>query len=104
MAKKNKILDSLTLITEQNRKFSITLGRECFVYDQEGNKLGEFTIRPRLRIGWFEFGPHKCKVTEEESASDYAESFDSIISHFVKEKKLYIDSSKKLITFKLPKT
>jgi hypothetical protein len=100
MAKKTKIPESYTLVTEANRKFSIKLGRQCFVLDENEKPAGEFTIRPRLKKGWLEFGPYKAFISENEDAKEYADSFDSIISHFIKKKQLYIDTNKPLITFK----
>ncbi len=100
MAKKSKISESLVLVTEINRKFCIKLGRECLVFDEKDNPAGNFTIRPRLKKGWMEAGDHKFFVSEDENPSEYAESFDSIISHFIKIKRLYVDTSKPLIIFK----
>lgn len=101
--KKSKIPESLIKVTSVNRKFCIQLGRECLVTTVsklEIDKSSHFIIRPRLKYeGWFEGGGNKCYITNIESAEDYTSSFDEIITFLINEERLYINPTKKLITF-----
>ena len=100
---KSKIPDSFTKVTPLNRKFCIIMGRECFVtgFDGKIDKEQTFMIRPRLKHkGWFQWNENKCFVETIESAEDYAQGFDDVITTLIKAERLYVDTTKKLITFK----
>lgn len=108
MAKKSNDfkIEDYVLVTELNRKFAVRVGRKMHVFSLFKGKWennGNFVIRPRMDSeGWFYFGTHKCFVTKIESRQEYVDSFKEVIDHFIKEKKLYIKYSERIVKFEKP--
>lgn len=90
-------------MTVRNRKHCVTLGRTMYICIVQGKKyieISDFVIRPRLvEKTWYVCDGVKTYIHTGETREQYAESFDEVITYFIKEKKLYIDTNKKLATF-----
>lgn len=94
-----KKIESLLLVTEQNRKHCVTIGRKMYAYKKNGlryDSLGDFYIRPRLTKGTYTCNGHETKVYNEEPREDYAQSFDEVITYLIKQKRLYINTEEAL--------
>lgn len=94
-----KKIESLLLVTEQNRKFCVTMGRKMYAYKKNGthyDSLGDFIIRPRLKKGTYICNGYETRIYNEESREEYAQSFDEVITYLIKQKRLYINAEEPL--------
>lgn len=95
-------MQSLLLVTDANRRHCIVLGRKMYVYQKNGSQfdnIGEFVIRPRLKKGNYTCDGISTYIHNEEGREEYQQSFDQVISHLIKIKKLYINIQEPLSKF-----
>ncbi len=107
---KKKSMEDYILITEHNRKDMSKLGRIYYVIGNYSTPVlyAKFCVYPCLR-------PNKTLVVSGDSSTplgnysvqcrdgqdfeDWKNGFDSVISKFIKEKKLFVNKKEKVATF-----
>ena len=102
--------ENFILVTEQNRKHSVVLGRTIYSlrrYDSKSKKVtGRFDIRPRLKKGWLniENSPHdedhSTFISQEEGYEEDRDMLKCIIDNGIKERILYIGATEKITKYK----
>lgn len=105
---KSSELKEFTAITSENRKAAVILGRILYVITASGTLVeyqGYFTVRPRLQVGRIKVTGHPFEIDqntyipEEESMESYRKSFDELITHCIRENKLFFKITDKLVNY-----
>lgn len=101
-------IESYILITEENRKQCLKIGRIIHIIELVGSvyiRRGMIDVRPILKRGTWKIsesdisGAMEVYVRHDEDVNMYKRSFESIIDHIVKRKIGYINPDQKPINY-----
>lgn len=108
-----KEVDSLVLVTSENRKFCICLGRRVYllgttqyIYSINTPDFLKFIIFPRRLKGQLwetDENGFKCKYTihREELKKDFTDGIQALIHQGIQEARLYININEPLVQIKI---
>lgn len=107
---KRSLVSNFTLVTENNRKEAVVLGRLLYIFEPLGHDFlyrGCFSVDPLFKKGRYRYplrpwnggGHYSVYITEDMDYQEWKDNYSSLIQKFVKEGTLYYNSSEPLLTF-----
>jgi hypothetical protein len=105
---KRGAFEQFVLVTADNRKNAIVLGRVLYSIIDEGGPIqycGSFTIWPQMQKGMIRVTGHpftdfKSDIfVDDEPLESYAKSYKSVIDHLIAKKRLYVKPTDQIVKF-----